>query len=160
VLTIPRPPKTNEGWEGTGVAPHIAVPAEQALTAAHMAALDGLLADEEIDDDARFRLTWARDGLECELHPVTLPAEEMQAYLGTYGPRRVYLEEGELWYQREDRPPYRLEPMGDDRFLVGDLDYFRLSFERDEEGRVDRIVGNYDNGQTDAHERDSDVSDS
>ncbi len=48
----------------------------------------------------------------------------------------------------------RLEPLGDDWFLVGELDYFRLRFERDDDGRVVRLVGVYDNGRTDANARD------
>jgi len=39
--------------------------------------------------------------------------------------------------------------------MVGDLEYFRLSFERGDDGRVVRVVGHYDNGRTDGHEKDS-----
>lgn len=38
-------PVTGENWEGKGVAPDIAVPADQALTTAYQAALKTLAAD-------------------------------------------------------------------------------------------------------------------
>jgi hypothetical protein len=78
----------------------------------------------------------------------------MEEYVGAYGPRRIFLEDGALYYQREDRPRYRIEPMGEDLFRVGDLDYFRLRFDRDGAGKVVRIIGLYEGGRTDEHERD------
>ena len=45
-------------------------------------------------------------------------------------------------------------PMGDDRFMIADLDYFRIQFERDDSGKVVRLVGLYESGRSDANERD------
>ena len=45
--------------------------------------------------------------------------------------------------------------MGEDLFRVGDIDYFRLQFERDEGGRIHRLTGMYDNGRREAHARSS-----
>ena len=77
----------------------------------------------------------------------------MKKYVGTYGPRRIFIDDGNLYYQREDRDRHKLEPMGDGVFRVGELDYFRLTFEKDDSGKVVRIVGNYDNGRTDGNDR-------
>lgn len=145
-------PKTGLGWEGKGVIPDIVVPSEQALTIAHMKALKQL-AEGEQDQDARFRLTWALQGLEGQLNPITLSHEQLAEYTGVYGPRSIFLEEGGLYYQREGRPKMPLAPMGKDLFRVGDLEYFRLRFERDGSGRVIRAVGMYDDGREDSNDR-------
>lgn len=145
-------PKTGQGWEGRGVIPHVAVPAEDALATAHITALDSLSARAE-SEDARRQLTWARRELECRLSPVTLDRDQLGEFVGTYGPRRVFFDGDVLCYQREDRPKLLLEPMGDDVFRVGDLDHFRLQFERDASGHVHRVVGVYDNGREDSNDR-------
>jgi hypothetical protein len=131
----------------------MAVPAEEALETAHADALRKLL---EVEDDDRYRatLTWSLQDLESRLEPVEFSPAELAQYVGRYGPRRIYLEDGQLFYQRDERPPYRLEPMGDDLFRVGDLDFFRLTFGRDESGGVTEIVGLYDDGHTDTNVRD------
>ena len=146
-------PLNNEGWEGRGVIPHIAVPAEQALDAAHADALRKLMETEE-DEQIRTAYAWALDFVAARLNPVELGLAQMEAYVGAYGPRRIVLEDGVLWYQREDRPRYRLEPLGEDRFKVGDLDYFMLEFGRDGSGAIDRVIGRYDSGRTDENPRD------
>jgi hypothetical protein len=64
------------------------------------------------------------------------------------------MEDGTLYYQRDDGEPVPLEPMNEEFFRVGDLDFFRLSFERDESGQVVRIIGNYESGRTDSNDRD------
>jgi hypothetical protein len=145
-------PKNNEGWEGVGVIPHIVVPTDQALDAAHADALKKLL---ETEEDERFRAhyEWALLGLESRLNPVQISNKEMKQYVGTYGPRRVFIENGVLYYQREDRPAYELEPMGNDLFRVGDLGYFRLTFEKDDKGKVVKIVGLYNSGRRDSNDR-------
>ena len=84
-----------------------------------------------------------RDGRE-------LPAQERQGVGGV----RVFLEDGVLVYQREGRSPHRLAPMGADLFCVGDLSWFRLSFGRDDAGRIVKVVGHYDSGRTDENPRD------
>ena len=145
-------PQNNEGWEGVGVIPHIAVPADQALDTAHADALRKLIA-KETDDVYKATLTWALQGLESRMAPLTLTAAAMQDYVGQYGPRRVFLEDGVLQYQRDQRPQMRLEPMDKDLFRVGDLDYFRASFVRDDDGRIVKFVGLYDDGTTDEHDR-------
>ena len=146
-------PENNEGWEGKGVIPDIAVPAEQALITARSEALKKLIENEE---DERFvaNYQWGLDDLESQLNPMELAKKQMKQYIGSYGPRRIFIEDGVLYYQREDRPRLELKLMGEDLFRVGDLDYFRLSFERDEKGKVVGLIGLYSTGRRDGNKRD------
>ncbi len=145
-------PITGTNWEGTGVEPHIQVTAEEALVTAQIEALKKLQEDAT-DEGAAHQIAWALRGLEVRLNPVTVPETELKQYTGTYGPRRIWHEDQGLWYQREDRPKYPLVPMGNDTFMLDGLDYFRIRFERDEGGKVVKLVGMYDNGFQDEHER-------
>ena len=128
-------PENNEGWEGVGVTPDIDVPSPEALTAAHADALRRLI---EAEDDAEYRvsLEWGLVDLESRLSPISVSSERLEMYVGQYGPRRIFLEGGALFYQREDRPAYALEPMGEGLFRVGNLGYSRLSFGHDATGEV------------------------
>jgi hypothetical protein len=145
-------PKTGKGWEGAGVIPEVAVPSDQALAVAHAEALKTLIASET-DEAARFGLSWAEQALEADIHPLRLSPEELGAYAGTFGPRRFFIEGGDLIYQREGRPKMRLAPMGPDLFRVVDLNYFRVRFERDAAGTVHRAVGLYDDGREEPNDR-------
>lgn len=145
-------PKTGLGWEGVGVIPEIAVPSEQALAVAHSDALRDRLADEK-DEEARFGLNWAIQALEAEIRPVSLSPEALGAYAGTFGPRRFFMEGDELIYQREGRPKMRMIPLGPDLFRVAEVDYFRVRFERDSAGKVQRAVGLYDDGREEPNDR-------
>ncbi len=145
-------PENNEGWEGVGVIPHIVVPEERALEAAHADALRKLL---EAEEDERFKagLEWALRDLDSRLNPIELSKKQMKKYVGHYGPRRIFIDDGVLYYQREDRPRHKLEFMGEDLFRVGDLDYFRITFEKNKAGKVVKVIGLYNSGRTDEHER-------
>jgi len=146
-------PENNEGWEGVGVIPHIPVPANQALETAHADALRKLIEAEE-DDQIIAVYEWGLKDLESRLNPIELSGKEMKQLVGSYGPRRIFVEDGALYYQRDDRPRYKMEPMGDDIFRVGDLDYFRLTFGRNDKGKIIKVIGLYDSGRTDENERD------
>lgn len=147
-------PITGTNWEGTGVTPDIEVPQEKALDVAHMEAIKELLKKAD-DPDVKHQLNWAIEGKKTVLEPYTPPEGVLQDYVGVYGPRRLWVEEGQLYYQRGENPRYRLIPMADDKFMMENLDYFRIEFVRDETGKVVKLVGLYDNGMTDAHERDN-----
>ncbi len=146
-------PITGTNWEGTGIAPHIAVPQEQALDVAHLEALKKLMEKTE-DTDQQAKYQWAIDGKQVKLNPVTVDVSQLQKYAGQYGPRKFWVEDGVLYYQREDRPKYSLIPMGDDRFMLGGLDYFRIQFVEDANGDFNEMIGQYDSGRTDGHTRD------
>jgi hypothetical protein len=147
-------PITGTNWEGTGVTPDIEVPQEKALDVAHLEALKALL--EKADDpDVKRELDWAIEGKKAVLEPYTPPEGVLQDYAGVYGPRRIWIEDGELYYQRGENPRYGLTPMAADKFMIKSLDYFRIEFVRDDSGEVVKLVGLYDNGRTDAHERDN-----
>jgi hypothetical protein len=79
---------------------------------------------------------------------------QLQKYAGHYGPRKFWVEDDHLYYQREDRPKYKLIPMGDHRFMLEGLDYFRIQFVADEGGEFNEMIGQYDNGRTDGNKRD------
>lgn len=148
-------PKNNEGWEGVGVIPDIAVPEDQALDVARADALRKLVESEK-DEQIVAAYRWSLTDLESRSNPIELSQNQMKRYVGVYGPRRIFIDKGALYYQREDRPRYAMEPMGEDLFRIGDLDYFRIHFERNESGRVVKLVGLYDDGHTDENARNKD----
>jgi hypothetical protein len=145
-------PITETNWEGTGVAPDIEVPQEKALDVAHLEALNKLL-EKEKDPDRKKQLQWTIDGKKAILNPITIEPGKLQAYVGQYGPRKIWIEDGELYYQRQDRPRYKLISMGDHWFMIKELDYFRIEFVADENGEINELIGHYDTGRTDGHKR-------
>ena len=145
-------PITETNWEGTGIAPHIQVPADEALDAARLDAMKNLV-DKIADGGKRKQLEWAMKTLEAARNPVSLSEAKLKPYVGAFGPRSIRLKGGNLFYKRDDRPEFELVPMGDDLFGLKGLEYFRIQFVRDSAGNVTKLVGLYDNGLTDANER-------
>ena len=139
-------PISGTNWEGTGVEPDIKVPMAEALEVAHARALAAVAA-KATDPGHKTELEFLSGILEDRRKPpASLSSAELQAFAGSYGPRSITLEDGALWYQRGRGRKMRLQPLGQDRFLVGDLDDFRLRFERDGSGKVVRLVGQYPDG--------------
>ena len=147
-------PISGTNWEGTGVEPDIKTTNDKALDVAYSEALKKLL-DNETNERIKNDRTWHLTTLEARLNPMELSEDALKEYVGTYGPRKVTLENGELYYQRDDRPKYKMIPMAKDLFGFNDLDYFRARFERDETGIIIKYVGVYDSGHTDENLKDN-----
>ncbi len=146
-------PITGTNWEGTGVEPDVKVRAAEALDVAHSRAL-AALAEKATDPEQKAAVEFVRNVLEDRRKPATLSAAELQAFAGTFGPRTITLEDGALWYQRGRNRKWRLQPLGQDRFLVGDLNDFRIRFERDG-GTVQRLIASYADGNEERNTRGS-----
>ncbi len=149
-------PVSGTNWEGVGVTPDIAVPADAALDRAHLEALK-LLHDKVKDEDRLNQIDWTITSLETKNNPISVNLETLNSYVGTYGPRHITVEDGTLYYQRDDRPKMAAIPLADNLFMFSDIDYFRIRFDKDENGKVHRIIGIYEGGQQDANEKDSDT---
>jgi hypothetical protein len=65
----------------------------------------------------------------------------------------VTLEGSVLFYEREGRPKRRLTPLTKDTFAVSDVPEFRVLFVTDASGRASKLVGLYDDGETDESTR-------
>lgn len=148
-------PISGTNWEGVGVEPDIKVPADQAMNVAYLEAIKKLK-EKTTDENRIFGLQWVLDGLDAILHPVTMNAEKLQSCVGVYGPRIISYEDGVLYYQREGRAKMKLEPMLEDIFIVGDLDYFRLRVVRDQDGKAVTLEGMYNSGMIDRSPRSDD----
>ncbi|MGZ3459741.1 MAG: S41 family peptidase, partial [Archangium sp.] len=102
-------PITGTNWEGTGVAPDIQVPADKALEAAHLDALKKLQAKAQ-DDEQKRQLAWSIQKVEALASPVTLAAEVLKSFAGSYGKRVLLYENGSLWWQNGESK-IRVVPM-------------------------------------------------
>lgn len=149
-------PISGTNWEGVGVEPDIKVPADQALDVAHMEALKKEL-ETDIPEFIKHRIQWVIDGYDIKLNPIDIDTETLKKYAGTYGPRTITFEDGSLYYQRIDRPKFKMIPMTETMFWFEDLDYFRLSVELDDNGNPVALIGNYDNGRTDRSPKDGTI---
>jgi CubicO group peptidase (beta-lactamase class C family) len=98
-------------------------------------------------------IPWAKEALQAEKNPVELSIEEMEKFVGDYGPRRITLREGRLYYQREGRPEYRLKPLTKDMFALEGYTPFRVRFASDTSGKVTKIIGLYIAGNIDESPR-------
>lgn len=140
-------PITKTNWEGTGVEPHIEVPAPEALVTAQLTALEKLIEKEE-DDDIKMSLDWALQSLKAESKPVHLDAEILKSYVGSYGARQITFEEDKLYYQRKGNAKHEMKPLSEDLFMFESIPYFRLKIMK-ENNEVVGLKGLYQNGHTD-----------
>ena len=141
--------KTN--WEQTGIEPHVAVPAEQALDRAYRLALEKRL-QVVTEEERRSRITWAIEGLNARLNPLKVEAGRLGKYVGEYGERKITQEGGDLLYRRT-KARYRLFPLKENVFGVSRLDSFRIEFVVDRQGKVTGLVGVFEDGTRDPSER-------
>lgn len=124
----PEHPVSHTNWEKVGVAPHVTTPSAEALNQAHLMALKTLAAGgTQAQKDS---YTWDIAGLEATLKPVPLSTEVLDAYVGTYGVRRIWREGTTLKFQREQRPATELIAMGPDLFGLVSTASVRLQFRR------------------------------
>ncbi len=127
--------------------PHIEVPQKDALTTAHLKALEKLAASTK-DKNDKLRYEWHAESLKAELNPIKVEPEILESYAGKYGPRNITFESGVLYYQRTGRPKYRMIPLSNDLFMFKEIDYFRMKIIK-EDGVVKGVMGMYDDGNTD-----------
>lgn len=144
-------PITNTNWEGTGVSPDIEINSIDALTKAQIIALDNIA---KKSNDGNNKLKWLSESLTATLNDVNIDNALMKEYSGNYGERKIYFENGKLYYQRSNRQKFEMTPMSEDTFMLKEIDFFRVKFSRDETGKVTEIIGMYDDGKTDSSKKD------
>ena len=140
-------PISNTNWEGTGVKPHIDVPASEALSVAHLKALEKRIEKEE-DENIKMSLDWALQSLNAEAKPVNIEPAILKSYAGSYGARMITFEDGKLFYQRKGKDKYEMKPLSEDLFMFEEISYFRLKIMK-ENNKIVGLQGRYENGHTD-----------
>ncbi len=145
-------PITKTNWEGTGVTPDIEINSTKALTKAHIMALENLK-EAEKDEKIRNTYEWFIGSLNAALTFEYQDMNLLKSYAGNYSDRKIYFENGKLYYQRNNRQKFEMTPMSEDTFMLSEIEYFRVKFVKDESGNVTGIIGMYDDGKTDRSER-------
>lgn len=121
-------PRTGREWERTGIQPDVAAGDHDALTVAHVAALERLASTAA--EPARAALDWVRRGVLARAAPYRVSDAALATFAGEYDVRLVRLENGRLWYQRDaTRPREELVPVSADTFIMGEA--IRVDFLRD-----------------------------
>ncbi len=145
-------PITMTNWEGTGIEPHIQVPQQDALEVAKYEALKKLYEEAEIPE-LKESLGWALERYEAIREPFKIDEKTMKSYAGKYGPRNILFEDGQLYYQREERPKFRMYAISETMFCFDELDFFRLEVVVGDDGVPTILRGHYDSGRVDISER-------
>jgi hypothetical protein len=141
-----RNPITHTNWEGTGAIPNIDVSAELALDTA-LVDIYKKLGESNEDPIQKMSLDWATELLSIKLNPVVLSEKDMQRYQGVFGSRKVYVENGELLYQREGASVLHLVPLGNDRFAFSESDNYRIVIKADTNGKAETMTLHISDGQ-------------
>lgn len=144
-------PISNDNWEGVGVKPHIETQASDALHTAHLKALEKLM--EKASEGEKFSYQWAMDGIKAKEKSVALDENVLMSYAGSYGPRHLIFENGDLYYQRNGMPKFKLTAMSQTMFSMEEVPYFRLQVIL-EKGKATALEGLYNDGRKDKNPRD------
>lgn len=111
------------------------------------------LAIDPGDEEHARELAWI-EPLAADHAPVDVPLATLERYAGDYGPRHVWMEDGQLHYRRDGGPEFRLVPFSTDTFTLEGLPTFRIRFvDGDGDGIPEKIEGRYFDGRVDAAER-------
>lgn len=118
-------PLTGTDWEGTGIVPDVASPADDAPRTAHRLALEALRPTTGDAEWAAFLGELAGELSAPAPTPVPAadvdPARYVGAYRSPMGPLVVTSDAGRLWARRGDEAPLALTPRGPDTFEATDV---------------------------------------
>jgi len=118
------------GWEGKGIRPDVEVKSDSALEVAHITLLNKLK-EEAKDKVVKNKYQWYIEGINALNNPVTVPEGIIRAYIGKYGNRNIYYENGSLYYQYKGRTKRKMLAISDEYFLIEDYDSYRIKFIRE-----------------------------
>jgi hypothetical protein len=141
-------PITKTNWEGTGVKPDIEVKATDALITAHVKALEDLVANTT--GASRQRYEWQLTSLQSKKEAVKLEESTLKGFAGTYGEKRIVLEDSTLYFFPFPDMKVKLTPLTKDVFAIGDMKNVRLKI-LSENNAVTGIEELFDNGKADKH---------
>jgi len=138
-------PVSKSNWEGTGVIPHVKVPADSAFNTAYLMALDTLItkASDPLD---RQGLKSTRLLKIAEFGNYRVAEEKLKDYAGSYGTRIIIYQQGQLYLARNGRPGYKLFPVSDASFIA-DITGVRIDFILSPEGRATALDFTRPNGE-------------
>lgn len=134
-------PRTSEDWEGVGVQPDVAAPAERALEVAHAKAVERL-AEKATDREWQRQLAWLIPLLELRSSgPRPVATESLASSAGAYDRATIAVEQGQLYFVGASGVRRRLLALTDGSFLIEDLsvppeNQARLRFVLDARGSV------------------------
>ncbi|MCK4766032.1 MAG: beta-lactamase family protein [Candidatus Aminicenantes bacterium] len=106
--------------------------------------------------DADKSITWALEYIKAIETPAVLSRDYLKTMVGDYGERHIKLENGSLYYFRENaanKDDKKLYPLSKDIFILKDPSSFRLRFVFDEKGIAKKIIGMYEGGRHDESPR-------
>jgi hypothetical protein len=140
---------TGPGFERDGVEPDVAVPEDDALATAHRMALQRLAARGG-DAQVQREREWALEMLTTSSRP-TPAATELERYAGTFGTRRVRVQDGGLVMLSANGSETRLMSVAEHVFRAGDST--RVRFETDAAGRAVALTVEQSSGRSTRAER-------
>lgn len=139
-------PITNDNWEGTGVAPHIEVPQQEAPAKAHWHAIQSLLESDDSEEQLAKR-KWASDTVKARYQATEVDSDTLKSYEGRYGGFVITAEDNRLRYTMRGFPG-ELTAISENCFLDLNHSHFRLEFIRDDEGSIAIKVHHENSPQT------------
>jgi retinol-binding protein 3 len=154
-------PITHTNWEGVGVEPDLKVTSDKALDVAYLAALKSQM-EKESNPDIKTQYLSVMEKISVKNNAIdsntikdtfVLNEKTMQPYVGFYGPRKVFYEDGGLVYQREKRAKIKMTFIKKDVFELGDDHSFQLIFIW-EGDKVIAVEGHYSDGRVTRNDRD------
>lgn len=140
--------KTN--WEGTGVTPDVAVPADEAFDKAYSMALQKLSSRAKNPEEKQ-QWEWILAGAEGRAKHIALDEAAMKLLVGVYEERKITLENGQLYYQRTDAR-FKLIPLSPTLFAIDEDADFRVEFALQNNKAVE-VIGLYSDGRKEPSKR-------
>ena len=137
-------PITKTNWEGTGIAPDIAVESDKALDKARTVALEKLIA-KATDEKAKARLRWAQNDIKAKMEPAAVEEAVLKKYAGRYTEGEILLENGQLYVLARGRK-IKLIPLTQTYFVPEDDSEIQVEFVLDKEGQEYEIIGHFRDG--------------
>jgi C-terminal processing protease CtpA/Prc len=115
-------PRTGHGWQEVGVDPDTKVPAERALSVAHLEAVKSL-AGKAADRERKQRLSWLAAILQLQAYGAKeVSASPLNSYVGKYDGGKIVVsnEQGQLYFLGASGMKRKLHALADDTFLIED----------------------------------------
>jgi len=134
--------KTN--WEGTGIAPDIAVERDKALDKARTVALEKMI-KKAPDEEAKVRLQWALNDLKAKMEPAAIEEAVLKKYVGFYAEGEILLENGQIFVLARGKK-IKLIPLSLTYFVPEDDSEIQVEFVLDKEGKEYEIIGHFRDG--------------